>query len=92
MRCYTCQKYVKPENHQCYLQPVKAKKTRSAEEGDNLLDDDVAVENDVEDTLPPPQALRERFGQVRKMRVAGESACRVMFSIWRICYKSKFSF
>ena len=32
--------------------------------------------------LPPPQALREHFGQVRKMRVAGESACRVMFSRW----------
>jgi hypothetical protein len=50
VRCSTCQKYVKPENHQCYLQPVKAKKTRSAEEGNNLLDDDVAVDNDVEDT------------------------------------------
>ena len=50
VRCSTCQKYVKPENHQCYLQPVKAKKTRTAEGGNNLLDDDVAVENDVEDT------------------------------------------
>jgi hypothetical protein len=50
VRCSTCQKYVKPENHQCYLQPVKAKKTRTAEEGNDLLDDDVAVENDVEDT------------------------------------------
>jgi hypothetical protein len=30
--------------------------------------------------LPPPQALREHFGQVRKMRVTGESARRVMFS------------
>ena len=48
--CSTCQKYVKPENHQCYLQPVKTKKTRSAEEANDLLDDDVAVDNDVEDT------------------------------------------
>ena len=31
VRCSTCQKYVKPENHQCYLQPVKAKKTQTAE-------------------------------------------------------------
>ena len=50
VRRSTCQKYVKPENHQCYLQPVKAKKTRSPEEGNEFLDDDVAVENDVEDT------------------------------------------
>jgi hypothetical protein len=50
VRCSTCQKYVKPENHQCYLQPVKAKKTRSAEEGNEFLDDDVAVENDVKNT------------------------------------------
>ena len=50
VRCSTCQKYVKPENHQCYLQPVKTKKTRSPEEGSEFLDDDVAVENDVENT------------------------------------------
>ena len=50
VRCSTCQKYVKHENHQCYLQPVKAKKTQTAEEANNLLDDDVAVDNDVEDT------------------------------------------
>ena len=50
VRCSTCQKYVKPENHQCYLQPVKTRKTRTAEEGNDLLDDDVAVDNDVEDT------------------------------------------
>ena len=42
-----CQKYIKPENHQCYLQPVKAKKRQTAEEGNDLLDDDVAVDNDV---------------------------------------------
>jgi hypothetical protein len=39
---------VKPENHQCYLQPVKAKKRRTTEEGNEFLDDDVAVDNDVE--------------------------------------------
>jgi hypothetical protein len=50
VRCSTCQKYVKLENHQCYLQPVKAKKTRSAEEGNELLDDHMAVDNNVEDT------------------------------------------
>ena len=51
VRCSTCQKYVKPENHQCYLQPVKAKKRQTAEEeGNEFLDDDVAVDNDVEDT------------------------------------------
>ena len=50
VRCSTCQKYVKPENHQCYLQPLKTKKTRSAEEANDLLDDDVAVDNDEEDT------------------------------------------
>jgi hypothetical protein len=50
VRCSTCQNYVKPENHQCYLQPVKAKKRQTAEEGNEFLDDDVAVDNDVEDT------------------------------------------
>ena len=50
VRCSTCQKYVKHENHQCYLQPVKAKKRQTAEEGNEFLDDDVAVFNDVEGT------------------------------------------
>jgi hypothetical protein len=36
--------------------------------------------------LPHPQALRGHFGQVRKMPVTGESACRVMFSRWRMLY------
>ena len=43
--------YVRPENHKCYLQPVKTRKRASEEEESrtNFLDDDVAVENDVQD-------------------------------------------
>ena len=26
VRCTVCQKYVKPENHQCYMQPIEARK------------------------------------------------------------------
>ena len=51
VRCSTCQMYVRPENHKCYLQPVKTRKRASEEEESrtNFLDDDVAVENDVQD-------------------------------------------
>ena len=43
--------YVRPENHKCFLQPVKTRKRASEEEEShtNFLDDDVAVENDVQD-------------------------------------------
>ena len=39
------------ENHKCYLQPVKTRKRASEEEESrtNFLDDDVAIENDVQD-------------------------------------------
>ena len=42
--------FVRPENHKCYLQPVKTRKRASEEEEShtNFLDD-VAVENDVQD-------------------------------------------
>ena len=50
VRCSTCQMYFRPENHKCYLQPVKTRKRASEEEEShtNFLDDDVAVENDVQ--------------------------------------------
>ena len=51
VRCSTCQTYVRPENHKCFLQPVKTRKRASEEEEShtNFLDDDVTVENDVQD-------------------------------------------
>ena len=55
VRCSTCQMYVRPENHKCYLQPVKTRKRASEEEEShtNFLDDDIAVENDVQDQVYP---------------------------------------
>ena len=43
--------YVRPENHKCFLQPVKTTKRESEEEEShtNFLNDNVAVENDVQD-------------------------------------------
>ena len=44
VRCSTFQMYVRPENHKCFLQPVKTRKGTSEEEEShtNFLDNDVA--------------------------------------------------
>ena len=59
VRCTVCQKYFKPENHQCYMQPIEARKLRRAREDTNneFLDDVVAVDNDVDDTIEREQSL-----------------------------------
>ena len=48
VRCSTCDKYVKPENHQCYMQPIEKRNRQPAQESTNneFLDDDVAVDGD----------------------------------------------
>ena len=48
VRCSTCDKYVKPENHRCYMQPIEKRNRQPAQESTNneFLDDDVAVDGD----------------------------------------------
>ena len=46
VRRSTCKKHVKPEGHQCFLQPVETLQPKQRR-GNDILDDDVEVENDV---------------------------------------------
>ena len=44
VRCTVCKQYVDPENHQCYMQPVKKRKVNVETQSDtNLVDDEAAV-------------------------------------------------
>jgi hypothetical protein len=45
VRCSTCQMYVRPEGHQCFLQPVETRQPAQVRQQNNLLDDDVDVES-----------------------------------------------